>query len=321
MDLALTQTQRQLADTARRYLSDNYPAERVAAIAKGDGLDAAAWPELVRQGWLDPDLGMVELALLAQESGYALHPTPWWTTVALTGLTAPSTLVTGDITVRLEGDHWLLSGHAALVPDAASAAVLAVKANGAWFTVGKDAAEVRECASLDRLRRMYEVDFRDVPARQIIPHGPERAAALLAGEAVGVAARAMDFAVDHAKVREQFGRPIGSFQAVAHQLAEGYVELELARSLALRAAWLVGEGGNSGEQASALACAVIAGRRAAVRCCEIAIQTLGGMGVTWEHPLHLWFRRALWLEAFAGIGQDPHATLAASLLDETAVAG
>lgn len=314
MDFALTATQGELAAAARRYLADTYPVERVAAMADSDGIDTAAWPELVRQGWLDDDLGMVELGLLAQESGYALHPSPWWTTVALTNREEPSTLVRGVMEPWQVGDQWFVTGHAVLVPDAATATVLVVEAGDAVLAVDRRDADIRECASLDRLRRMYEVDLRDAPAQPAISPVPQRAAALLACEAVGVAARAMDFGVDYAKTREQFGRPIGSFQAVAHQLADGYVELELARSLALRAAWLVGEGGDPERWASALGCAVIAGRQAAVRCCEIAMQTLGGMGATWEHPLHHWFRRALWLESFALTGSDPHATVAAAVL-------
>lgn len=311
MDFALTETQRELAAAARKYLTRTYPVERVAAMSDGAGIEAATWPELVRQGWLDDDLGMVELGLLAQESGYTLHPTPWWTTVALTARTAPSTLVSGDFTASNE-NGWRLSGSAVLVPDAGTAEHLVVESGEQLFVVNASDATVRECESLDRLRRMYEVQLDDAPAKPVAPIGRERVAALLACEAVGVAARAMDFAVDHAKTREQFGRPIGSFQAVAHQLAEGYVELELARSLALRAAWIVGDQGGPSERTSALACAVISGRRAAVRCCELAIQTLGGMGVTWEHPLHLWFRRALWLESYAL--PDPYAAVAAAVL-------
>lgn len=307
MDFALTSTQRELAAAARRYLSDTYPVERVAAMADGDGVDAGAWPELMRQGWLDPDLGMVELGLLCVESGYALHPTPWWTTVALTGLTEPATLVTGAITLA----DGRLSGTASLVPDAGSAKTFIVETSGgAQFAVDRSRVQVRECPSLDRLRRMYEVDLAEAPGTPYHSDARKRSAALLACEAVGVAARALDLAVDYAKTREQFGRPIGSFQAVAHQLAQGYVELELARTLAYRAAWQVG----NGEQSHDVACAVIAGRHAAVTCCEIAIQTLGGMGVTWEHPLHHWYRRALWLDSFALGGPDPHATVAEAVL-------
>jgi alkylation response protein AidB-like acyl-CoA dehydrogenase len=321
MDFSLTAEQRELAAAARHYLTRTYPPGHVQALSDGAGVDTAAWPELVRQGWLDPGLGMVELGLLALESGYALHPTPWWSTSALTGLAEPSTLVTGDGLTARESDGWRLHGRAVLVPDAGSARLLVVEAGDRTFIAEASDAAIRECSSLDRLRRVYEVEFDGTPARLSTPVDRQRIAALLACEATGVAARAMDFAVEYAKTREQFGRPIGSFQAVAHQLAEGYVELELARSLALRAAWLTGERaerrdenepGDPHELTAALACAVLAGRQAAVRCCELAIQTLGGIGVTWEHPMHLWFRRALWLESFAL--PDPHAAIAAAVL-------
>jgi acyl-CoA dehydrogenase len=314
VDFALTSTQRELSAAARRYLADTFPVDRVAGLANGLGIDSGTWPELTRQGWLDPGLGMVELGLLAQESGYGLHPTPWWTTVALTGWQEPSTVVTGEIEARREGDRWLLSGSATLVPDAGTAEAFLVEAGGRGFRVAKQQAVVRDCTSLDPLRRMSDVHLVNAEATPCACASRERAAVLLACEAVGVAARAIDFALDHAKTREQFGRPIGSFQAVAHHLAESYVELELARSLALRASWMSSLAEPPDDLPAAVGSAVIAARQAAVRCCEIAVQTLGGMGVTWEHPLHLWFRRALWSESFRLALPDPHATVAAAIL-------
>jgi alkylation response protein AidB-like acyl-CoA dehydrogenase len=119
-------------------------------------------------------------------------------------------------------------------------------------------------------------------------------------------------AVDYAKIRIQFDRPIGSYQAVAHQLADSYAALELARSLAYRAACVLAD--QPDEAAEALACATSAGVRAAVSGCETAMQVSGGIGVTWEYPLHRWYRRALFLQAQAAAGPDPLAVLAERLL-------
>jgi len=354
MDFALSPAQRDLADAARRYLARQYPPARIAALAGGPGgSEAGSWPELTRQGWLDDDLGLVELCLLAQESGYALHPTPWWSTVALA---APVYRAAGDKgadgpataalragpgpTARGAGLDWTLTGTARRVPDAQPAVEIVVRADTgagpALFAVATDGPGVAltALAGIDPLRPLSDVDLTAAGARLLVPPGTaaavlaggyRQAAVLLAAEAVGVAARTLDLAVAYAGQRSQFGRPIGSYQAVAHPLADGYAQTELARSLVYRAAWLAGtanlagtaDGGDPGggaELARAVAAALIAARQAALGCAETAIQTAGGMGVTWEYPLHHWYRRALWCQAYDGLGGDPYATIADSLL-------
>ncbi len=123
-----------------------------------------------------------------------------------------------------------------------------------------------------------------------------RVRAGMAAEAVGVAQRALDLGVEHAKTRHQFGKPIGTFQAVSHQLADAYTDVELARSLVYWAAWCVAEADEQARVAAAAAKAFAT--EAAVRACERSIQVHGGTGFTWEHPLHRFYKRALWLEGF-----------------------
>jgi alkylation response protein AidB-like acyl-CoA dehydrogenase len=137
--------------------------------------------------------------------------------------------------------------------------------------------------------------------------------AALALEAAGVAQRALDLAVTYAGSREQFGRPIGVYQAVSHQLSNAYVDTQLARSLAYWAAWCVAEGEPNAPVAAAAAKARAS--EAAVAACERSIQVHAGIGFTWEHPLHLLYKRAQWLEAFAGRPAQHRAAVAASLLD------
>ncbi len=121
-----------------------------------------------------------------------------------------------------------------------------------------------------------------------------RAAA--AAEALGVAQRALDLGVEHAKTRVQFGKPIGTYQAVSHPLAQSYTDVELARSLVYWAAWCVA---NEDERAPLAAAAAKAfATEAAVTACERSIQVHGGIGFTWEHPLHRFYKRAIWLEGF-----------------------
>ena len=140
----------------------------------------------------------------------------------------------------------------------------------------------------------------------------QRLLAALALEAVGIGSKAVELAVDYAKKREQFGRKIGAYQAVSHSLVDAYVAVELARSLAYWAAWAVAEGDEQVELATAAAKSQAA--EAAVLACEKSIQAHGGIGFTWEHPLHRYYKRALWLEGALGYGREQRAEIAAFLL-------
>ena len=137
-----------------------------------------------------------------------------------------------------------------------------------------------------------------------------RAAA--AAEALGVAQRALDLGVDHAKTRMQFGKPIGTYQAVSHPLAQTYTDVELARSLVYWAAWCVAEDDDRAPLAAAAAKAFAT--EAAVAACERSIQAHGGIGFTWEHPLHRFYKRALWLEGFGARPAELRLEVADALL-------
>jgi alkylation response protein AidB-like acyl-CoA dehydrogenase len=137
--------------------------------------------------------------------------------------------------------------------------------------------------------------------------------AMLCLEAVGIASKALELGVEHAKNREQFGRRIGVYQAVSHRLADTYVETELARSLAYWAAWCVAE--QDEQQDVAVAAAKAFCGDAAVAACERSIQVHGGIGFTWEHVLHSYYKRALWIQAFGGYAREQRAKVAAWLLD------
>jgi len=184
-----------------------------------------------------------------------------------------------------------------------------VLANGGW---GRD--ELAELGFLDRAVLFEEAgranrgeEFFDADAPEL-----EQLAAL-ALEASGIARRALELGVEHAKTREQFGRKIGVYQAVSHPLSNTYVEAELARSLAYWAAWCVAE---EDEQAAiAVAAAKSYAGDAAVAACERAIQVLGGIGFTWEHVLHAYYKRSLWIQAHGGYSREQRAKIAAWLLD------
>ncbi len=350
MDFAFSDEQEMLRAAARDWLADRYPAERVAALAdSAEGWDPTSWPELTELGWLDPELSLLDHAVLAEEAGYALYPGPWLVTVGLAlpayvdrPPTRPTTLAWADdgaATLRdaatsvacradEEVDGWRLSGAKRAVPDAASAAeavVVARTGDGvALFRVNLHAAAdgVQPVPTLDATRRYAELRLDGTPAEPladpaaaaaILPATRRRVLALLACEAVGVAQRALDLAVDYAKTRTQFDRPIGSYQGVSHRLANVYAGLELARSLAYRAAWCVAVDDPDADEAVATATA--AAGHAAVDGCENAIQSMGGIGFTWDHVLHRLYKRAQWIEAFEGVGRAHRADLAALLLD------
>jgi alkylation response protein AidB-like acyl-CoA dehydrogenase len=146
-----------------------------------------------------------------------------------------------------------------------------------------------------------------------MPNGESpRLRAAMAAEAVGVAQRALDLGIEHAKTRMQFGKPIGTYQAVSHPLAQTYTDVELARSLAYWAAWCIAE---EDEQAAVAAAAAKAfATEAAVAACERSIQVHGGIGFTWEHVLHRYYKRALWLEGFGKRPSELRVEVADALL-------
>jgi alkylation response protein AidB-like acyl-CoA dehydrogenase len=146
-------------------------------------------------------------------------------------------------------------------------------------------------------------------------HDAARARAAMACEAVGVAQRALELGIEHARTREQFGKPIGVYQAVSHALADTYGDVELARSLAYWAAWCVAEG--DAQAAVPAAAAKAHATEAAVTACERAIQVHGGTGFTWEHPLHRFYKRALWLEGFGSRPAELRAEVADAVIGVT----
>ena len=125
-----------------------------------------------------------------------------------------------------------------------------------------------------------------------------RAFAGAALEAGAVASKVTELSTEYTKERQQFGKPIASYQAVAHQVSDMYMQTELSRSLAYWAAWCVDTNDEQAPNAASAAKGFAA--QAAVEACERAIQVHGGIGFTWEHILHRYYRRAQWLDAFEG---------------------
>ncbi|MDQ0749238.1 alkylation response protein AidB-like acyl-CoA dehydrogenase [Streptomyces africanus] len=212
----------------------------------------------------------------------------------------------GGVQARQAEGGWRLYGQADQVLDGHSARLLVVAAHTGGFTrsrvplflVRGDAAgltRVRQTA-LDATRPQARLQLRDTPAELLgdadtdaltaLARLGDTAAACLAAEAVGAAGRVLERTVEYVGQREQFGRPVGSFQAVKHRLADVYVQVQAARSAAYYAAWATARGERVG--GLALAQALQALRSAAAE----GIQLHGGIGFTWEHEVHLYFKRA-----------------------------
>jgi alkylation response protein AidB-like acyl-CoA dehydrogenase len=244
-------------------------------------------------------------------------------------LTGPAGRI-GFVDVQAAGarDGLVLRGESGFVLDGGSADILLVAARRAGepdpelYIVEADSAglEVTELLSVDRTRRLARVVLRDVrtgeSARLARSAGAldamvQRGSVALAADAVGSARRALDMAVDYARKREQFGRPIGSFQAIKHKLADMYL-LVRGAALAVEAAADALDAGQDARRLVAVAASY--GRDAAVQVTGDAIQVHGGIGYTWEHDCHRLFKRAKFDEAFLGDPSVHREQLAALVL-------
>jgi alkylation response protein AidB-like acyl-CoA dehydrogenase len=233
------------------------------------------------------------------------------------------------VTVTAAADG-ALTGTVERVVDAAAADELLVAATGpaGLGLYAVDAAQTRRTAltTLDSTRRQATVVLDGTPARlvagpdsaeRVITHALQVGSALLAAEQVGAAQHLLDLSVEYAKGRLQFGRPIGSFQAVKHIIADMLVEVEHARSAAYHAAWALGDGSDDPALAASIAQATASPAFATVA--TDTIQVHGGIGFTWEYQAQLYYKRAITDAALLG-GAEQHRARIASLVLATASA-
>jgi alkylation response protein AidB-like acyl-CoA dehydrogenase len=337
MNFGFTDDQQAIKRTAREFLDARYPLAAVRALAEDErGFTDEQWAELVELGWpgvIVPEerdglgLGAVELVVIAEEMGYALAPSPWFsTTCAALLLVAAGTdaqlerwlaplargEVRGTVAVWDENsgpapDHsevesapdGTLSCVKIAVPDAASADFLIVSgADGRHWVVERsaDGVSIEPEAAIDPTRKLFRVALASAPAEplELAPEAIARAYAtivtLLAAENVGVAQRAMEMAVEYAKDRTQFDRPIGAYQAVSHRCAQMLLEVEGSRSLCYWASWALAHEPETGPRAASMAKSYAGD--AGFRVAASALQVHGGIGFTYEHDLHFFLKRA-----------------------------
>ena len=230
--------------------------------------------------------------------------------------------------VSVTADDGALSGTVERVVDAGAAddlLVAARDANGvALYAVNASGPGVQRSplVTLDLTRPQATIRLSDAPGRlvagpaeaeRVIEHALQVGTALLAAEQVGAGQHLLDLSVAYAKSRLQFGRPIGSFQAVKHRLADLLVDLEHARSTAYHAVWALADG--SDDPALAVSIAQATCSAAFTRIAADTIQVHGGIGFTWEHQAHLYFKRATTDAALLGTAEQHRSRVAELVLD------
>jgi alkylation response protein AidB-like acyl-CoA dehydrogenase len=338
----LTDEQQAIRSTAHDFLAARYRSERIRELADSElGFEPSDWDEMAELGWPGlalPEewggqgLGIVELAVLFEEMGYALAPSPLFSstiaglalalcgsddqrerflrplasgrlrgTPALWDAGSPATPGGFTMEARSDGDGIILDGEKVLVMDAAAADFFVVAtADGRRHLVERAAAgvTVTPATSIDLTRRLCSVRFDGVKvaAENTMPAAEAdyfpvffRLCVALAAESTGIAQRTMEMAVEYAKDRQQFGRPIGSYQAVSHRCAQMLLETENSRSAVYGAAWAADAEPESLPLAASMAKAYASD--AGWRVPDASIQVHGGIGFTWEHDLHFFLKR------------------------------
>lgn len=209
-----------------------------------------------------------------------------------------------------DGAGWRLDGSIAPVLSGDAADVLLVCAatpdGTGWFEVSADDVAVAALRTLDPTRGMARLDFSSSPARLLPTTAPaavlsavrDRAAVAVTAEQVGVMGRILEMTADYARLRVQFGRPIGSYQAVKHACADMYSACQQARAVLRHAAWAADHAPDELGHAAALARASVAAE--AFRTAATGLQLHGGIGYTWEHDAHLHYKRAKTCELLLG---------------------
>ena len=351
MPIAILEEHNDLADSVRSYVARVAPSEVLhEALESPIPNPPPYWKSAAEQGLQGIHLaesvggqgfGILELAIVAAEFGYGAVPGPFVPSAiasalisandpdatVLNGLASGATIATyaisSALTATRHGDGLVIRGEARSVPAAAQASVLvlpvAIESGEEWVVLDADQLEIEPVASVDPLRpvahvRANGVEVTDDRVLSNLPQTMARAliTTLLSAECIGVARWATDTAAAYAKIREQFGRPIGQFQAIKHKCANMIAETERATAAVWDAARAIDEeragSQDDGEKASAFefaaAVAATLAPVAAQHCAQDCIQVHGGIGFTWEHDTNVYYRRAIVLAAAFGRAAD-----------------
>jgi alkylation response protein AidB-like acyl-CoA dehydrogenase len=304
MNFDLNEDQQEIKRTARDLLTSRSTFEKVRKAAESKAYDDALWKELVELGWPGiaiaeehggQGLGTVELAILCEELGYAVAPSPFLSTV-----TAAAVIQAGGSDEQRS--RWLpalASGEATgalgaadgLVPDADAAAVIVLLGeDGVPRLLAREDADVTAVESIDPTRRTARVAGEGEALADAAAEGVDRATVAVAAELVGVSQRALEMTLAYVKERKQFDTPVGAYQAVSHKCAQMLKDTEGARSATYFAAWAADADTERLAEASSLAKAAASDGSRDVTA--NAIQAHGGIGFTWEADVHWLYKRA-----------------------------
>lgn len=344
MSIAITPEHYELADSVRSLVARVAPSEVLhAALESPVENPPPYWQAAAEQGLQGVHLaesvggqgfGILELAVVLAEFGYGAVPGPFVPSAIASALIAAhdpqakvlAELATGaaiaayaldsGLTATRHGDVLVIRGEVRAVPAAAQASVLvlpvAIESRDEWVVLRNDQLEIEAVKSLDPLRpiahvRANAVDVSDDALLSNLTMTTAHAlmSTLLSAEAVGVARWATDTASAYAKIREQFGRPIGQFQAIKHKCAEMIADTERATAAVWDVARALDDAGESSSDVEfAAAVAATLAPATAQRCTQDCIQVHGGIGFTWEHDTNVYYRRALMLAACFGRGSE-----------------
>jgi alkylation response protein AidB-like acyl-CoA dehydrogenase len=307
MNFDLDEEQQEIKRTAREFLDSRFPPAKVRELADAGRYDDGLWGQISELGWpgiaiAEQDgglgLGMVEVAVLLEQSGYACAPSPLLGSVgaALVISAAGSDeqrgewlpkLASGEATGAFGG---VADGHSTLFCDLPTAdVVVTFDGEGALLAPASE-VDFDPFQTIDSTRsygQVSEAAGERLPGD--VDTGRDRLAVAIAGELTGIAQRALEMAVQYARERQQFGRAIGSYQAVSHRCAAMLLATEESRSLTYYAAWTA-----DAEPESLSVAAAMAAARSADAGWQVpasALQVFGGIGFTWEHDLHFWLKR------------------------------
>ena len=308
MNFDLSPEQQAIKQAARDFLAGKSDLRAVRRQVELGTYDDALWVGAKNQGWTGiavaeesagAGLGFVELSVVMEEFGYACAPSPLLSNTAAVILlnsagsdsqkaTWLAALAAGD---RRGAVGVVGPDGTAIVADAEGADVLVLVDGESGGLVEPAGAQVEPVTVIDPTRRFFRVRAaRTEPLPGDVAGALERIEVALSAELVGVGQRAMEMAVEYAKVRQQFGRPIGAYQAVSHRCAEMLLEVESARSATYFAAWAADADPVALPVAASVAKAAAA--EMGWKVAAAALQVHGGIGFTWEHDLHFFLKRA-----------------------------
>ena len=308
MDFTLNDEQRMFAETAQTLFTDTCtPDHWRKQMETGEARDEARWQAIVETGFtllLLPEevggLGLSELdfALIAEKAGYVALPEPL---AESAGVAAPMlAALAPDSEVLADPSATIAIQHPAnpFVLDADLAGAILLHKDGEAYLATPDQVTLTREQSIDPFRRLFRVEWDAANAKALGQAdwdlALDRAALFSAAQGLGLAQRSVDLAVAYAQERQQFGKPIGSYQAVKHHLASAQVAIEFARPVVMAAA---AEIGHRDIQARArVSHAKLVALEAAEKAARASIQVHGAMGYSWEVDVHLFLKRALALK-------------------------